>query len=131
MSLNSVILHGRLTRDPELKTTAKGTNYCQFTLAVSRGSKDAGADFIDCVAWNNTAELMAKWLKKGNPIIVDGNLRQSSWEKDGQKHSRLDVAVRNITFAGDKSSEESSAKSVPVEQKDYEPTDIPVGDIPF
>ena len=63
---------------------------------------------------------------------MDGNLRQSSWEKDGQKHSRLDVSVRNITFTGDKVvSDSESTKSVPVEQKDYEPTDISVGDIPF
>ena len=98
MSINIVILTGRLARETELKYGASGTAYCKFTLAVNRMKKDDPADFIFCSAFGKTAELIAEYVKKGNNLGVQGRLQQDTYEKDGEKISKTGVTVDKIEF---------------------------------
>lgn len=107
--MNNVILIGRLTSDPELKQNEKYTQ-CKFTLAVNRLKE--GADFISCIAWNKQAELINKYLHKGNQVAIEGRIQTGSYEKDGVKHCTTDVIVQNLNFIG------SNEKVVEKEEND-------------
>ena len=87
---------GRLTRDPELKYTANNKAVCSWKIAINR-SKDK-TDFIPCVAWEQTAELVNKYFKKGRMIGVSGELNSKQYEQDGKKRTDLEVTVKKITF---------------------------------
>ena len=98
--MNIVMLIGRLTSDPELKQNEKYTQ-CKFTLAVNRLKE--GTDFINCIAWNKQAELINKYLKKGNQLALEGHIQTGSYDaQDGTKRYTTDVVVDNITFTGSK-----------------------------
>lgn len=101
--MNKVILRGRLTRDPETRTTQNGKSWCRFCVAVDRRGKDAGADFINCVAWDKTADLVAKWWTKGKEIILEGCLRVHKYESNGQNRTASEVVVQSVEFCGSKS----------------------------
>lgn len=122
---NNVTLMGRLTKDPELKTTASGKNICSFTLAVS-GFGDK-TNFIDCKAWEKTGELVSKYVGKGQRLLVVGELEQESWEKDGQKRSKLGVLVRELQFIEKRDSDSVAASQA--EKLIGEP--VSLDDIPF
>ena len=104
--LNKVFLIGNLTRDPELRVTPKGTAICQFGLAVNRQFKDeSGATrdettFVDIEAWGKQGELVAKYLTKGSPAMVEGRLKLDQWEdkQSGQKRSKMKVVLENVQF---------------------------------
>jgi single-strand DNA-binding protein len=104
--LNKVFLIGNLTRDPELRVTPKGTAICQFGIAVNRQFKDeSGATrdettFVDIEAWGKQGELVAKYLTKGSPAMVEGRLKFDQWEDktSGQKRSKLKVVLDNVQF---------------------------------
>jgi len=103
--MNRVVLVGRLTRDPEMRTTSSGISQTRFTLAVNRrtanqdGTRDA--DFINCVAWRGTAETIAKYLTKGRELAVEGRIQTGSYDaQDGTKRYTTDVVVDNFTFIG-------------------------------
>jgi single-strand DNA-binding protein len=100
MDINKVILIGRTTRDIELKYTPSGAAVCSFTLANGRKVKDVEqTSFIDCVAWQKTAEIIAQYVTKGNRIAVEGRLQQRSWtDGDGNKKSKVEVVVENFQF---------------------------------
>lgn len=100
-SVNQVFLIGRLTKDIEIKTTGTGKNVASFSLAVDKTSGD-GADFFDCVAWEKTADILAQYAGKGSKIHVQGSLQQRSWEQDGNKRSKVEVVVRDITLLDSK-----------------------------
>ena len=105
--LNSVTLMGRLTRDPELKHTQSGTAVVSFTLAVDRDFKSADGtketDFIDCVAWRNTAEFISKYFSKGKMAVVSGRLQIREWtDKDGKNRRSAEVVVDSIYFGESK-----------------------------
>ena len=105
--MNSVILMGRLTTNPELKTTNSGLSYCRFTVAVDRYSKgeDKKTDFINCVAWRQTAEFIERYFSKGKMIAVQGSIQTGSYtNKDGAKVYTTDVLVDKAHFCGDKGS---------------------------
>jgi single-strand DNA-binding protein len=103
-NVNKVILIGNITRDVELKQLPSGNPVAQIGLAINRKWKDqAGADkeevtFVDCEAWGKTAEIMAKYLTKGKPVFIDGRLKLDSWEKDGEKRSKIKVVVESFQF---------------------------------
>lgn len=98
-SINQVILMGRLTRDPELRTTPNGKSVCSFSLAVDRAfSQDDTADFFDITAWEKLGELVEQYLTKGRRCLVQGRLQQRTWEQDGQKRSKVDVVATDVTF---------------------------------
>jgi len=97
--MNKVFLIGRLSNEPELRESTKGTKQTKFTIAVNRLKE--GADFISCIAWNKTAELINKYLRKGNQIALEGRITTGSYEdKQGNKRYTTDVNVENITFIG-------------------------------
>ncbi|MDQ3123583.1 MAG: single-stranded DNA-binding protein [bacterium] len=105
-SFNQVILMGNLTRDPELRTIPSGQSVCSFSLALNRSYKGAdgnwqeATDYIDIVAWGPLGERVAQYLSKGRPCLVNGRLQSSSWEKDGQKRSKVEVNAQDVTFLG-------------------------------
>lgn len=107
MSLNVIAIAGRLTRDPELRRTPSGDAVCSFSVAVDRNfSKEKEADFFDCVAWRGTAEFVSKWFTKGRMIIVNGRMQSRKWQdKNGQNRISWEIQADNVSFAGDKQSE--------------------------
>ena len=103
--INRVVLAGRTTRDLELRSTKSGANVCSFTLAVDRNFKnkngERGADFISCIAWKKTAEVMSKYVKKGSVIGVDGSIQTRNYDnRDGQRVYVTEVVVENFSFLG-------------------------------
>lgn len=103
--MNIVMLRGNLARDPDLRKVTIGnkeTSVVNFTIATSReftkadGSQDKITSFIQCEAWDSGADSIATSLKKGDLVMVEGSLRNDSWEKDGVKHSTLKVRVNNF-----------------------------------
>ena len=102
--LNHITIMGRLTRDPELRYTQSQTTVASFTLAVDRdyGGRDGGekqTDFIDCVAWRQTAEFVSKYFQKGSMAVVSGRLQIRDWtDREGGKRRSAEVVVDNIYF---------------------------------
>ena len=121
--LNHITIMGRLTRDPELRYTQSQTPVASFTLAVDRdfGSRDGGekqTDFIDCVAWRQTAEFVSKYFTKGSMAVVSGRLQIRDWtDRDGGKRRSAEVVVDNMYFGesrrrdGDRGDSRSSSYS--------------------
>lgn len=147
-SINQVILMGNLTRDPELRTTPGGQPVCSFSLAVNRswqdqsGQTQEAVDYFDITAWGKLGELVNQYLSKGRKCLVMGRLSQRSWEKDGQKHNKVEVVANDVTFldGGAQNGSERTAsaprKSAPsknaepaVEDIDDKPIDL--SEIPF
>ncbi|MDP4133293.1 MAG: single-stranded DNA-binding protein [Bacillota bacterium] len=120
--LNKVILMGRFTKDPELKSTPQGVSVCNFRIGVTRNYKTGQnyeSDFIDCVAWRNTAEFISRYFKKGNLVCVEGSLQSRNWEQDGQKRYALDVVVDNTYFVeGKKGSESTTDAAISIGTED-------------
>lgn len=105
--LNKWIGMGRLTRDPELRQTQGGTSVVSFTIAVDRDFKGSGGeketDFIDVVAWRNTAEFVAKYFSKGRLAVVEGRLQIRTWtDNDGNKRKRVEIVADNVYFGDSK-----------------------------
>ena len=108
--LNKIIIMGRLTRDPELRRTGSGTAVTSFSLACDRDFKsqsgDKETDFIEVVAWKNTAEFVSKYFSKGRMAVVDGRLQIRDWtDKSGNKRTTAEVVADNVYFADSKRSE--------------------------
>ena len=125
--LNKITIMGRLTRDPELRRTQSGVAVTGFTLAVDRDFGDKETDFIDCVAWKNTAEFVSKYFAKGRMAIVSGRLQMREWEdKDGKKRKTAEVVADSVYFGDSKTNIEDIPAKVaePVEIEDD-------GDLPF
>ena len=109
--MNIVILKGRLTKDVSLLFGQSGTPYISFTVAVNRYSKDKDlTDFILCTAFNKTAEFIAEYFRKGQEILIKGNVKVDSYEKDGNKITRQYIIVENVEFVGSKKEDENSTK---------------------
>ena len=113
--LNHIVIMGRLTRDPELRRTGSGLPVASFSVAVDRdfGKNENGekeTDFIDCVAWRNTAEYVSKYFTKGRMIVVSGRLQIRSWtDKDGNKRRTAEVVADNCYFGDSKRDGEAPA----------------------
>ena len=113
MSLNVSVLQGRLTSDPELKTTNSGIAVTSFSIAVDRKYQPKGeekaTDFIDIVAWRNNAEFITKYFKKGSMIGIEGEIQTRTYEdKNGNKRKATEVVVSNVSFCGSKSDSPSN-----------------------
>lgn len=134
--MNKVILVGRITKDPEIKLTANQTKYSNFTIAVDRRFKDQNgerqADFINCVAWKQTAEFINKYFHKGSRIGISGSIQTRSYEKDGQKVFITEILVEEAEFVESSSKNESQEKEKPQPKKEAEP-ELPegFGNLPF
>ena len=140
--LNHIVVMGRLTRDPELRKTASGVSVASFSVAVDRdfsqqdGKKET--DFLDVVAWRNTAEFAAKYFTKGRMAVVSGRLQIRDWtDKDGNKRRSAEVIVNSIYFGDSKKDGDSStgnyrAAGAPVDVSASDFTDVEDdGELPF
>ncbi|MBO5364265.1 MAG: single-stranded DNA-binding protein [Clostridia bacterium] len=109
--MNKVILMGRLTRDPELRHTSAGTPVCSFSIAVDNGyGERRQTDFINCVAWNKTAEFVSNYFEKGKMIIVIGRIATRTWEgQDGKKNYATEVVASEVSFGETKRSQDGGA----------------------
>lgn len=113
MVLNRVILAGNLTRDPELRRTPKGTAVCTLGLAMNEkfrdkdGNDQENVTFVDVDAFAKTAETLAKYLRKGSPLLVEGRLRLDEWkdERSGERRTKLKVVLESFQFVGRKDGE--------------------------
>lgn len=126
MSINRVNISGNLTRDPELRATTGGTQVLSFGMAVNdrRKNQQTGEwedypNFVDCTMFGSRAEKVSRYLSKGCKVAVEGKLRYSQWERDGQKRSKLEVIVEDIEFM----SRQQAAEPAPVDAYDE--------DVPF
>lgn len=129
--MNLVILKGRLTKDVSLQQSTSGIYYCRFTLAVD-GFKDKDgnkqAEFIECTAWRQTAEFIGRYLsEKGQEMLIDGNLKNNNYEKDGVKHWSYVVNVSRVYFCGSKrdNQDESNAPAQTYSQAQAQPQSRP------
>lgn len=133
-NLNKVILGGRLTSDPELKSTTSGTLVTQFSIAVNRkySKEQQQTDFINCVAWKGTAEFISKYFKKGSSICVTGNIQVRSFnDNQGNKRYATEVIVEEANFVDGKNDVDKLEPAyVSSEDVDFE-TISPDLDLPF
>ena len=130
--LNKVVVMGRMVRNPELRRTNSGTAVASFTIACDRDFKSDGgereADFIECVAWRNTAEFVSKYFTKGRMAVVSGRLQTRNWtSKEGNKRKATEIVAESVYF-GDSKREELQSYAAPQESFAELPDD---GEIPF
>ncbi len=146
-SINQVILMGRLTRDPEVRTTTTGKTITSFSIAVDRGGQEDAADFFDVTAWEKLGELVSQYLSKGRRCLVQGRLRQDSWDdkETGKKRSKVEVVATDVTFldgpngesggnaggSNNYNSQSSNKKSEDVVIEDIDDKPIDLSEIPF
>ena len=145
-SINQVILMGRLTRDPEMRTTTTGKSIASFSIAVDRGGEGDQTDFFDVTAWEKLGELVNQYLSKGRRCLVQGRLRQDSWDdkETGKKRSKVEVVATDVTFLdgpndgqggqggsapAPRSNAPSKSKDTVIDDIDDKPIDLSV--IPF
>lgn len=112
-NFNKIILGGRLTADPELKTTQSGISVAQFGIAVNRRVKQGEAqqaDFFNVTAWRSTADFVARYFRKGSSICIVGVLQNSSWtDQHGQKHYRTDIVADEVMFVDSRGEQQGQA----------------------
>jgi len=122
--MNKAILIGRLTKDPEMRTTTSGLTVTSFTVAVSRPFAEAngerGTDFLNCVVWRKQAENVAKYCQKGSQVAVEGRIQTRSYDhQDGTKRYVTEIVCDNVTFLGSKGDAGNAPRS-------YESNEMPV-----
>lgn len=129
--INKIVLMGRLTAAPELKTTTTDKYVTSFNLAVERAYDRQQADFIDIVAWGKTAEFVCRWFGKGDMIALSGRLQTRTWEdRQGNKRKTTEVITEEVSFCGGKS-EGVDKKARDASVDFYELDDDDDGDLPF
>lgn len=135
-NLNLVVIAGRLTQDPDMRTTPSGTPVCNIQLAVNRRYKNRQGEwveeptFIGAVMWGEMAERCKDRLKKGSPVLIHGSLRSSSWEREGQKRSRIEILVNRIQLL-EKDDKTSATEELEVVDELAEVKDEPSEEVPF
>ena len=140
--LNKIIIMGRLTRDPELRRTGSGTAVTSFSLACDRDFKsrsgDKETDFIEVVAWKNTAEFVSKYFSKGRMAVVEGRLQTRDWtDREGGKRVATEIVAGNVYFADSKRSESNDNQKENFNalsgrlSDDFVPISEEDGEIPF
>ena len=131
--MNKVILKGRLTANPELKTTTTDITVCDFSVAVNRRFNKEQTDFINCQAWRQTAEFINKYFTKGQEILVIGELHIEKWDKDGETRYATRVVVDEVEFCGNKENNKSQ-KDIDTNTEDFAnftPVEDSTDDLPF
>lgn len=146
MSINQVSITGNLTRSPELRSTAGGTDVLSFGIAVNDRRKNAAGqwedvpNFFECVTFGNRATALSDILAKGMKVAIAGKLHYSSWEKDGQKHSKVDIIAQEIELMQNRKPQQEQPQQQyqpqyqPQMPSQYQPTTVPqdaYDDIPF
>ncbi len=120
--INTVALMGRLTYDPELRSTPQGVSVIRFQIAVDRNYQKAGterqADFIDCVAWRQTADFISRYFHKGSMIAVEGSIQTQNYtDKNGNQRKSVEVVANNVSFCGSRS---ETGTGAPAPQQNFE-----------
>lgn len=134
--INHVTLHGRFTDVPQLRKTNSGKSVCTFTLAVDRMKREDPADFINCVAWERTAEFINNYFTRGQEAAVEGRLANRQYEdRDGNKRYVTEVIIQTIDFCGSKNAARDNTgaerePAYPAQQQFEELTDDD-GELPF
>ena len=135
LNFNKAILGGRLTADPERKQTPQGVAVTQFSVAINRKGKDAGTDFINCVAWRQTADFIHNFFKKGSSICLTGSIQVRSWnDQQGNKRQTTEVVVDEAFFVDSKTEGAQGAFEAPSFQTSQAPKFEEVAsddDLPF
>lgn len=132
--MNNIVLAGRLTKAPELKTTNSGVDVLPFTMAVNRAyaksNDEVTADFIPCIAWRKTATFISKYFNKGDGIVIKGRLETRKWvDNNGNNRVSYEVIVENTEFPQGKSKNNTTATNIPTPSM---VEDLPVDDdLPF
>ena len=130
--MNKIILKGRLTANPELKTTTTDITVCDFSVAVNRKFNKEQTDFINCQAWRQTAEFITKYFTKGQEILVVGELHIDKWDKDGETRYSTRVSVDEVEFCGSKSENKTHTTDDDVNIEDFvELPETESDDLPF
>ena len=135
--VNCAVIMGRLVADPELRTTGSGISVLSFTVAVDRGfvrqGEERQADFIDVIAWRQTAEFVSKYFRKGSMIAVQGSIQTRMYEdKNGNKRKAVEIVADEVSFCGDKNISAAPAPTTPtITPSAEEYRDIPEDDLPF
>ena len=114
--INTVALMGRLTYEPELQVTKSGVSVIRFTIACDRNYSAKGeerkADFIDCIAWRQTAEFISRYFHKGSMIAVEGSIQTENYtDKDGNRKKQVQVVANNVSFCGSKAENEGGSQA--------------------
>lgn len=133
-NFNKVIIGGRLTADVELKQTPSGLTVTTFSIAVNRKGKDAQTDFLDVVAWRQTAEFISRYFKKGSSICIVGSLQKREWrDKDGNKRYVTEVIAEEASFVDSKSDGSSAdSNAIPsINDRENQFEHIESDDLPF
>lgn len=127
MSLNTITVMGRITKDIELRRTNNGTAVASFTVAVDRDFDKGNTDFIECVAWKNTAEFAAKYFRKGSKAVILGQLQMRDWEdKNGNKRRNAEIVVGSMYFADSKKETDYAALVEPEMAEIEDDDDFPL-----
>lgn len=138
-----VFIHGRLTRDPELRHTQGGTPVCSFTVASDKRKREDGADFIDCQAWNGLGEMISKHFFKGKEIVLTGYLSSRKYQdRNGNNRTAWGVTAEAVEFCGGKADTASQTNTaqyaaapaqsyVPASDSDFVPVEVDPEDVPF
>lgn len=129
--MNKVILKGRLTAKPELKTTTTDIFVTDFSIAVNRRFNKETTDFINCQAWRQTAEFISKYFEKGQEILVVGELHIDKWDKDGETRYAARVSVDEVEFCGSKADNKAQTNDAEMEIPDGFEVSDDSDDLPF
>ena len=140
--LNKVILMGRFTRDPELRSTPQGVSTCAFSIAVDRNfvrqGEERKADFINCVAWRQTAEFISKYFRKGSMVALEGSIQTRTWDdSEGKKRYATEVIVNQVYFAESKRDSQMTGDDTSFAESDFGSLPEPISpmgtddDLPF
>ena len=128
MSINRVLISGNLTRDPELRQTGGGTQVLSFGVAVNdrrrnpqTGEWEDNPNFIDCTMFGARAEALSRYLSKGTKVAIEGKLRWSQWERDGQKRSKIEVIVDELEFMTSRNDGSGQRQYAPAQANQYAP----------
>lgn len=138
MSINRVMISGNMTRDAELRQTAGGMQVLTFGVAVNErvqnrqsGQWEDRANFVDCTMFGKRAEAVAQYLAKGTKVAIEGKLRYSSWERDGQKRNKLEVIVDEIEFMSGRQQPPQQQQPQQQRQQPQQQSSVYDEDIPF
>lgn len=140
--LNKISIHGRLVRDPELRTTPSGVSVCNFTVAVDRSYTKQGeekqSDFFECVAWRGLADTIGKYFTKGKEIVVSGEMQSRKWQdKDGNNRISWEIMADSVDFCGSKGDSSNNGHAVSAPEPaapivaDFAEVKAADGDLPF
>lgn len=140
--LNHIVIMGRLTRDPEQRSTGSGLTVANFSVAVDRDFKsetgEKETDFIDCVAWRKTAEFVCKYFVKGSLIVVSGRLQIRTWtDNEGNKRRTAEIVADNVYFGSSKRDSDPGGtytpapSDAPIPATDFRALDGPDDQLPF